>query len=231
MHGCCARLGLTGAAATPPVLCARPCVCRSGDVEEMMAANLGATFMPHGLGHFIGIDTHDVGGYLEVRPRVLLPLRSAAQCSSVPPRRSRWPPRCGAGVAGALQAARLQVPPYVTRAAARHGHHRGARHVLQRLPAGQGAGGRQAGACAPPARASADSLTRAGGTQSRFIVRERLAEFRGFGGVRIEDNVVVREDGVENLTSVPRTVAEVEAAMAGEITSRDALVRKFYRSA
>ena len=37
-----------------------------GDVEEMVAVNLGATFFPCGLGHFIGGDTHDVGGYLEV---------------------------------------------------------------------------------------------------------------------------------------------------------------------
>lgn len=34
-----------------------------GDVDRMMEVYLGAVFMPHGLGHFMGIDTHDVGGY------------------------------------------------------------------------------------------------------------------------------------------------------------------------
>mmetsp|Transcript_27804 Transcript_27804/g.43144 ORF Transcript_27804/g.43144 Transcript_27804/m.43144 type:complete len:534 (+) Transcript_27804:243-1844(+) len=33
-------------------------------LDEMIQNRLGAVFMPHGLGHFIGIDTHDVGGYL-----------------------------------------------------------------------------------------------------------------------------------------------------------------------
>ena len=28
-----------------------------GDLEDMMRDRLGALFMPHGLGHFIGIDT------------------------------------------------------------------------------------------------------------------------------------------------------------------------------
>jgi Xaa-Pro dipeptidase len=33
------------------------------DVDDMMVQRLGAVFMPHGLGHFMGIDTHDTGGY------------------------------------------------------------------------------------------------------------------------------------------------------------------------
>ena len=38
-----------------------------GEVEAMMQVRLGAVFMPHGLGHFMGCDTHDVGGYPQVR--------------------------------------------------------------------------------------------------------------------------------------------------------------------
>lgn len=45
----------------------------TGDLEEMMNVRLGALFMPHGLGHLIGIDTHDVGGYLDPQTRSTLP--------------------------------------------------------------------------------------------------------------------------------------------------------------
>lgn len=36
-----------------------------GTVEEMLEKRLGAVFMPHGLGHFLGLDTHDPGGYVK----------------------------------------------------------------------------------------------------------------------------------------------------------------------
>jgi Xaa-Pro dipeptidase len=38
----------------------------SRTVEEMLEKRLGAVFMPHGLGHFLGLDTHDPGGYVKV---------------------------------------------------------------------------------------------------------------------------------------------------------------------
>lgn len=44
----------------------RDCGILKGDVDEMVKVHLGAVFFPHGLGHFMGIDVHDVGGYPEV---------------------------------------------------------------------------------------------------------------------------------------------------------------------
>ncbi|CBZ53522.1 putative prolidase [Neospora caninum Liverpool] len=41
----------------------------SGPLEACIAAHLGSVFMPHGLGHLLGLDTHDVGGFSGEFPR------------------------------------------------------------------------------------------------------------------------------------------------------------------
>lgn len=52
-----------------------------GDVDAMMEERLGAIFLPHGLGHFLGIDTHDVGGYLQGAERPTEPGLSSLRTS------------------------------------------------------------------------------------------------------------------------------------------------------
>uniref|UniRef100_A0A3P9BCK8 Peptidase M24 domain-containing protein n=1 Tax=Maylandia zebra TaxID=106582 RepID=A0A3P9BCK8_9CICH len=43
-----------------------------GSVKDMMKVHLGSVIMPHGLGHLLGIDVEDVGGYPEPGSRNLL---------------------------------------------------------------------------------------------------------------------------------------------------------------
>ena len=50
--------------------------------------------------------------------------------------------------------------------------------------------------------------------QAKFIDAEVLKQFRGFGGVRLEDDVLVTEAGVENLTIVPREIKDIEAVIS-----------------
>lgn len=136
-----------------------------GDVEEMVESGLGAVFMPHGLGHLIGVDTHDVGGYLPSRGH---------------PARSERPGLRRLRTARALEAGMvITVEPGI--------------YFIDALLD----------------EALADPQT------ARFLDAEQLQRFRGFGGVRIEDGVLVTADGAESLAACPRSVDEVEAVMAG----------------
>ena len=60
-----------------------------------------------------------------------------------------------------------------------------------------------------------DQAIKEGSKLREFLNVDVLNEFRGFGGVRLEDVVVITLDGCENYTLCPRTVAEVEGVMAG----------------
>ena len=39
-----------------------------GDIDEMLEGRFGYIFQPHGLGHLVGLETHEVGGYLKHTP-------------------------------------------------------------------------------------------------------------------------------------------------------------------
>ncbi|CAG5099419.1 Similar to PEPD: Xaa-Pro dipeptidase (Homo sapiens) [Cotesia congregata] len=133
-----------------------------GEVSDMINAGLNEIFQPHGLGHLLGLDVHDVGGYLP-------------DC----PKRSENP-----GVRKLRTARKLLSGMVLT-------IEPGCYFIDSLLDA----------ALANPG-------------QSKFINPDKLKLFRGFGGVRIEDDVLITETGVENLTFVPRTVEEIEEWMA-----------------
>jgi Xaa-Pro dipeptidase len=134
-------------------------------LEELVERRLGAVFMPHGLGHFLGIDCHDVGGYLPGHPE-----------------RSLKPGLKKLRTARILQANMvLTVEPgcyFID-------------HLLD-------------GALSNP-------------ELSKYLNAELLQDYRGYGGVRLEDVVTITTDGCVNFTLCPRTVQEVEHVMAGGV--------------
>lgn len=132
-----------------------------GTTEELMQAHVPALFMPHGLGHLMGLDVHDVGGWPEGLQRIDEPgIRSL---------------RCGR---------RLEAGMVIT---------------------------------VEPGVYFIDALLEPALADPRYrpyLVPDVIARFRRFGGVRIEDDVLVTATGAENLTRVPRTVDEIERVMA-----------------
>ena len=134
-----------------------------GDLEEMLEAEIGAVFIPCGMGHLIGCDIHDVGGYNPGKPA-----------------------RIGAAGISKLRTARFLEEGMVLTVEP------GLYFIDHTLT-----------------KALADER------QAKFFNRERLAQLRAFGGVRLEDVVVVTATGIDNYTLAPRTIEEVESVMSG----------------
>ena len=120
------------------------------NIDEMYNAGLWRTFMPHSLGHLVGLDVHDVGrnvtyksmGYLE-------------------------------------DGTFITVEPGI--------------YFIDFMMD----------------KAETDL------NLVKYLNVEKLEEYRGFGGVRIEDDVLVYEDHVESLQKdLPRTTEEIEQFMA-----------------
>lgn len=143
-----------------------------GSVNDMVNEGIAGLFMPHGLGHNMGIDVHDMEdlgenlvGYDDDQTR------------------SR---QLGLG---SLRMARMLRPG----------------HVITDEP----------GIYFIPALIE---KWKKEGTGKGFVNFSRLEEYYDFGGIRLEDDLLITEDGCRRLGSrrLPILSSDVEAAMAGE---------------
>lgn len=134
----------------------------SGEIDELVKAHIGAVFMPHGLGHFVGLLVHDVGGY----------------CSGHPEKPTE------PGICYLRTARKLEAGMYIT--------------------------------VEPGCYFNPPLIEKAlkNPEQSGFLNEDVLRRFMKFGGVRLEDDVLVTEDGAENFTIAPCTTEEIEAVIA-----------------
>ncbi len=147
--------------------CLRDLGLMKGDPAAAVEAGAHALFLPHGIGHMLGLDVHDmedlgdvVGHGKEKRPgqfglnylRLSRPLE--------------------AGFVLTVEPGVYFIPALIER-------------------------------------------WRAEGLHREFLDYDRIAPLTGFGGIRIEDNVLVTPEGARILgPPIPKTVAEVEAACA-----------------
>ncbi|KAF2748867.1 putative Xaa-Pro aminopeptidase [Sporormia fimetaria CBS 119925] len=132
-----------------------------GDANEILAARTSVAFFPHGLGHYLGLDTHDTGGnpnYKDSDPMFrYLRLRGIVPAGSV------------VTVEPGIYFCRFIIEPYL-----RDERQRG------------------------------------------FIDEGVLERFWSVGGVRIEDNILITEEGCENLTPTPKEMEEVRGIVNGQ---------------
>ncbi|MCC5935543.1 MAG: aminopeptidase P family protein [Balneolales bacterium] len=132
-----------------------------GSIDDMMQVNLFALFFPHGLGHFLGLDTHDVGGYLKgIEPIDRPGLRFLRARRTLEK-----------GMVVTIEPGLYMIPALLEPAFSDPKH-------------------------------------------KPFLNESKLRGLLDFGGIRIEDNLVITETGYENLTNVPKKPEDIEAILS-----------------
>jgi Xaa-Pro dipeptidase len=140
---------------------------KNGTVDEIFENDLSVYFYPHGLGHFMGLDVHDVGGYEKGQTRETSKLLRYL--------------RCGRELKSGMV---ITVEP--------------GWYFIE---------------------AQIEDLLKS--DAKKYVDLDMLERFRGTGGVRIESDIIVRKNGCENMTKVPRTCGEIERVMAGGEWSKE----------
>ena len=141
-----------------------------GDIDEALALGVAGLFMPHGLGHNMGLDVHDMENLGENHVGYDPGQERSRQLGL-----------------GSLRMARKLVPG----------------HVITDEP----------GIYFIPALIE---QFKAEGRFSDFVNYAALEDYYDFGGIRIEDDLLITSTGCRRLGSrrLPATAEEVEAAMA-----------------
>jgi Xaa-Pro aminopeptidase len=139
-----------------------------GDLDEAVAAGAHALFFPHGLGHMLGLDVHDMEGLGENHVGYNESLKRSDQF----------------GLAY-LRLGRELEPGFVIT------NEPGCYFIPALIDQWKGEN-----------------------KHKQFINYDEVEKYRDFGGVRIEDDVLITDTGSKVLgTPIPKTVEEVEATM------------------
>jgi Xaa-Pro aminopeptidase len=137
-----------------------------GNIDEAVAAGAHALFMPHGIGHMMGLDVHDMESMGENNVGYSDEVKRSTQFG--------------------LAFLRFALP-------LKPGHvftvEPGCYFISQLI-----------------------DLWKGEGKHRDFLVYEKIEAFRDFGGIRIEDNVLITEDGHKLLGKpIPKNISEVES--------------------
>lgn len=141
-----------------------------GNADDAVAAGAHALFMPHGLGHMMGLDVHDMEDIGEKYVGYDLETERSSQL----------------GVSNLRMARRLQVGMVMTDEPG-----------IYFIP-------------------SYIAKWRAEGTNKEFVNFDKLEPYMNFGGIRIEDDLLITPTGNRILGKrrIPVTVDEIEAFMS-----------------
>lgn len=139
-----------------------------GDMAEASALGVGGLFMPHGLGHMIGLDVHDMEDLGEQYVGYSPNLKRSTQLGL---RSLRLAKKLQAGFVITVEPGIYFIP-----------------QLIQKW--------------------------KSEGMHLDFINYDILEEYYDFGGIRIEDDVLITEQGHRILGDpIPKTIEEVEATM------------------
>lgn len=140
-----------------------------GDVDDAVESGAHALFMPHGLGHMMGLDVHDMEDIGERYVGYDLETERSAQLGLSSLRMGR---RLQPGMVMTVEPGIYFIPAYVAK-------------------------------------------WRAEGTNSEFINFDAVEKYLDFGGIRIEDDILITEKGNRMLGAerIPATIAQIEEFM------------------